>query len=782
MRNNLTKIFAVMAMSVMTLTAYAGDFNGSNSSGKITLPSAVDLSYGTYTGFNRNEFFTSADKIEYSKAGAAARFTITVNEAATFLLSLEASNGNSASGGPWDCDLKVKIWSTGDSEPDDPNTTFTVADDNNWNNFVKYYYTTSSLAAGDYYLKIIWTDQANVQNIKFTPVYTPSTSVLPLTSTDNMTAYHYGHPDNNKNQAQLGYMDNNDYIEFAINHAETADMLVVFTASVATDRAAIVASLTNVSTFAVTSKTVNIANKGFNTYSFYKALFSELASGTYLLRLTFTVPSSYAPNFTNLKVMTPDHGIITPSSTAFPLTNTNAMTAYKFGSNNEKNIEDHLGSMYRDDYIEFPVYVTEDDYMVSFKASTNADNQVLNVSLIDVATSVETTKIVSVANKRNFNNFTYSNIFFADASSGTYLLRIDFPTVTEYNYAPSFGDLKLMSTAANKYVVNFDEVDLSTDWKTKAIINISDTRYQDQTNIEYTGDNDYVDFVLRNNYARKLNVSFEAATDADDRKIAVEWIGADGTLLSSTEKDITKGDWTTFNSYSVNDISLPAGYLIMRLRFIAASGNVANVKEIKVTSQPSYVREHPHMNLNTLCYPYRVDYYTGATFYTMLYKVLDGETVTDVYLQEHIGPLEAGTPYFYEPEDGAAELVCYYSGDRKETPLEVNGVKGVYEEDNVPEGSYAAYNGMLKKIGSGVTIAEYRAYVVMDEVAEKDDPGAPALVPGRRLLNIGGHKTPTGVENTSAAAIYGGSQKILRNGQIVIVKGDKMYNMLGQEL
>ena len=774
MRNILTKIFAVAAMMTLSLTAWAGDFNGTNYNQKITLPSAVDLSYGTYTGFNRDAFFNDANKIEYSKKDAAAQFSFTVSEASSFLFSLQASNGNSA--GDYPCDLKIKIWADGGSEPNDANITITVADDNDWNNFVSFYYATSELTTGDYYLKIIWTDQANVQNIKFTPIYTPSTSALPLTSTDNMTAHQYGHPNNDKNQAQLGYMDNNDYIEFAINHAETADMLVNFTASVATDGATIVASLTNVSTSEITTKTVNIANNGFNTYSFYNALFPDLAAGTYLLRLTFTVPSSYAPNFTKLKVMTPNHGIITPSSSAFPLTNTDAMTAYKFGDSGEKNDADHLGRMNQDDYIEYPISITDDDYMVSFKASTNADNQVLNVSLIDVATSVETTKIVSVANKGNFNNFTYSNIFFADASAGTYLLRIDFPSVNGSNYAPSFGDLKLMSTAANKYVVNFDEVDLSTDWKTKAIININDTRYQNQTNIEYTGNNDYVDFVLRNNYARKLNVSFEAATNANGKKIAVEWIGADGTQLSSTEKDITNsGNWTTFNSYSVNDISLPAGYLIMRLRFIAASGNVANVKEIKVTSQPSYVREHPHMNLNSLCFPYQIDSYTGATFYTILRTEVEAGELTDLWLEEHVGALEAGVPYFYDPAEGADELVCYYSGDEQTTPqTAANGAfVGAYDDDTeVPTGSYVTVNNQLYKCGSGITLAEYRAYVSPVVYAR-------AAVPGRKRLTIGGNKLPTGIDQiTNDQSPI--TNKVIKDGCLLIIRDGKTYNAMGQ--
>lgn len=195
----------------------------------------------------------------------------------------------------------------------------------------------------------------------------------------------------------------------------------------------------------------------------------------------------------------------------------------------------------------------------------------------------------------------------------------------------------------------------------------------------------------------------------------------------------------------------------------------------------NYTREHPHMNLNTLCYPYQIDYYTGATFYTMLYKVLDGGVVTDVYLQEHIGPLEAGTPYFYEPEDGAAELVCYYSGDREENPLKVNGVQGSYGDDApVPSGAFVTYNNMLRIAGDHVTLGEYRAYVDMATVPAD---GSANRIAGRRLLKMRNSDAPavaTGIGNVQSDKEQ--TTKILRNGQLIVLRDGKEYNVLGIEL
>ena len=205
---------------------------------------------------------------------------------------------------------------------------------------------------------------------------------------------------------------------------------------------------------------------------------------------------------------------------------------------------------------------------------------------------------------------------------------------------------------------------------------------------------------------------------------------------------------------------------------------------IRVTYLPKptvqqYVRTHTHMNLNTLCYPYQIDSYTGATFYTMLYKA--GGTAAEpaeIYLQEHVGALEAGKPYFYVPE--GTELVCNYSGEYTAAGNDGNGTYGVYADmTDVTPGMYVTYNNLFTKAGSNVKLREYRAYVDMSEVSV--DQQGPSYVPGRRVLrvsNANAPQSPTGIENTSAKV--GGSEKILENGVLYIIKNGAKYNAQGQ--
>lgn len=205
---------------------------------------------------------------------------------------------------------------------------------------------------------------------------------------------------------------------------------------------------------------------------------------------------------------------------------------------------------------------------------------------------------------------------------------------------------------------------------------------------------------------------------------------------------------------------------------------------IRVTYLPKptvqqYVRTHTHMNLNTLCYPYQIDSYTGASFYTMLYKA--GGTAAEpaeIYLQEHVGALEAGKPYFYVPE--GTELVCNYSGEYTAAGNDGNGTYGVYADmTDVTPGMYVTYNNLFTKAGSNVKLREYRAYVNMSEVSV--DQQGPSYVPGRRVLRVSNANAPssaTGMDNVSSKS--DGSEKILENGVLYIIKNGAKYNAQGQ--
>lgn len=312
-------------------------------------------------------------------------------------------------------------------------------------------------------------------------------------------------------------------------------------------------------------------------------------------------------------------------------------------------------------------------------------------------------------------------------------------------------------------------------------------RYQEENhNLGWIYHNGTASFYVNNtNPAAHYYLSAGIRTNVSDANliITVTDVATGNAEINEETFDVAEGNSSyPIQTFALSDAITP-GLKLITFKFTkddeTTSQWLYNINNISFTML-HYTREHPHMNLNTLCFPYQIDYYTGATFYTMLYKKVENAIVTDVYLQEHVGALEAGTPYFYVPDEGETELVCYYSGDREDTPQKVNGVQGAYDDDTpVPAGAYVTYNNIIRIVGdpSYVTLAEYRAYIDMSAVS-----GTPvAAAPGRRLLSIRNADAPavtTGIENTSAK--LDGSQKVLRNGQLFIIRDGKTYNAFGQ--
>lgn len=249
------------------------------------------------------------------------------------------------------------------------------------------------------------------------------------------------------------------------------------------------------------------------------------------------------------------------------------------------------------------------------------------------------------------------------------------------------------------------------------------------------------------------------------------WNAVEDALLYAVFKDgayVANVTTTSYTASETGSYTIKAANRFGGLSVASAAVEVTGAK---------YERAFAHMQLNTLCFPYQIDSYTGATFYTLTYKVMSGEEVQEVILDEHEGALVAGHPYFYIPEAGYDKLVCNYSGSDVEA-LTIDGVVGSYNDNaDVPADSYVTYNGQIRKAGTGVTLGEYRAYIDMSLVSATPTPA----MAGRRRLSIRNADAPAGTtdfENVSAT--FGGSQKILRNGQLFIIRDGKTYNAQGQ--
>ncbi len=80
--------------------------------------------------------------------------------------------------------------------------------------------------------------------------------------------------------------------------------------------------------------------------------------------------------------------------------------------------------------------------------------------------------------------------------------------------------------------------------------------------------------------------------------------------------------------------------------------------------------------------------------------------------------------------------------------------------------------------GRAAYVENYRAYIQLDQI----DPSEPTLAPGRRRISmsVNDTQTTTGVENGELINGENGVQKVLIDGELFILRGEKMYDAKGQ--
>ncbi|MBR0310290.1 MAG: right-handed parallel beta-helix repeat-containing protein [Paludibacteraceae bacterium] len=193
-----------------------------------------------------------------------------------------------------------------------------------------------------------------------------------------------------------------------------------------------------------------------------------------------------------------------------------------------------------------------------------------------------------------------------------------------------------------------------------------------------------------------------------------------------------------------------------------------------------YSREVTEGKWGTICLPFDVAAcdYAGAK----VYKVASFATDEKVgLLLDQVEGMEAGKPYFFQAESDAVKFGYVRAGDAAVAGNE-NGLYGTIEGETVSgEGYYVLQNNLLcptYNAATGedveVTLAKNRAYL---KFAEVPDYVAVAPAPSRRVIAIQqAENTATGISDQKSAV---SNQKVLRDGQLMIVRDGKTYNVLG---
>lgn len=186
-------------------------------------------------------------------------------------------------------------------------------------------------------------------------------------------------------------------------------------------------------------------------------------------------------------------------------------------------------------------------------------------------------------------------------------------------------------------------------------------------------------------------------------------------------------------------------------------------------------------DLGTVCLP-NASIARGVTVYE--YQGADeiGKIVFDELGANEL--LVAGKPYIFQVNETNARFY-YNTASAVGTPDNTKALKGnLGATITFDPGSPAAENVYFVKDhafwmakNTGVKIGQYRCYLQMDEVQPVSSPN-PA--PGRRRITLGvqGEQVATGFENTGFESEA--PRKVLINGELFILRGEKMYDAKGQ--
>ena len=181
----------------------------------------------------------------------------------------------------------------------------------------------------------------------------------------------------------------------------------------------------------------------------------------------------------------------------------------------------------------------------------------------------------------------------------------------------------------------------------------------------------------------------------------------------------------------------------------------------------------------TICVDHNVP--VGGVHGVTVYEIAGREPQYGKIAFDEVTEMEAGVPYVFIAHGN--EMALYYGETTAEDPVNGNGMYGTFVTQTLTELDgiyYFAKSALWSCVDlTSLNLPANRAYVKLSEIGYLVS-SSPA--PGRKRLMIGVNGAPavaTGLENgelMNDAMV----KKVLINGQLFILRGEKMYDAKGQ--
>lgn len=210
------------------------------------------------------------------------------------------------------------------------------------------------------------------------------------------------------------------------------------------------------------------------------------------------------------------------------------------------------------------------------------------------------------------------------------------------------------------------------------------------------------------------------------------------------------------------------------------SNKVAVTTAAEITD--TYTRTVTNGNYGTICLPKAASALSdaGAVFFKVAGKVMDGSNLTQIVFDE-VTSLEAGKPYVFQATSDELNIPLIDDAVAEPDNSSSNGLIGAFTVAKVPSSVnvYVLSNNLLYcSKGQSYYVGENRAYFNVDDMSEYSG-AAPA--PGRRrvVMHAAEEQVATALDELTTT---NSCCKIVRNGQIIIIRNGEQYDITGRQI